>query len=177
MTATPGPQEDESPWYEKLRGDFRPDSLRVVFVGESAPDPGAGSKRFFYSDSLTHDNLFRGLMLALYDVGKDELAGRKVQWLQRFQQDGFWLVDVAERPINHLSPRERQRIRREAAPRLAQAIADAHPSHGVVVCHAATFEDFIPAARQQRLRVLHDEPIRFPLGNWRRDFVGGVRRP
>jgi hypothetical protein len=166
----------ENPWYEQLRNSYRPDAVRVVFVGESAPDPGIGSKRFFYSGELTHDNLFRGLMLALYDATSDRfLGGRKPEWLSRFQYDGFWLLDVADRPINKLTPSQRSQARRDAAPAAVARIAEAHPTSGVIVCHGPTFTDLVAAGARDALRLLHDEPIPFPLGNWRAEFATRVR--
>lgn len=165
----------EHPWYEELRHSYRPASTRVVFVGESAPDPGAGRRRFFYSPELTHDNLFRGMMLSLYGAGSGKLRHRKPDWLRRFQRDGFWLLDVAERPLNKLSPRERSQARRLAAGAAIARIAGAEPSAGVVVCHGPTFTDLVASGAKGRLHLLHDTPIPFPLGNWRGEFVVAVR--
>jgi len=36
-------------WYDSLREQNRPEEIRVLFVGESPPDPDASEKRFFYS--------------------------------------------------------------------------------------------------------------------------------
>jgi hypothetical protein len=146
--------------------------LRVVFVGESAPDPGAGLRRFFYREQLTrHDNLFRGLMKALYGATRRDLGPSKKSWLARFQRDGFWLLDVADRPINKLSPLQRSIRLRGAAPAAVARITAAAPSVGVLVCHGLTYV----ALKAAGLTLLHDEPIPFPLGNWRRVFVQRVR--
>lgn len=165
----------EHPWYEDLRNAYCPAELRVVFVGESAPDPGGGRRRFFYSPELTHDNLFRGIMLSLYDASGDELRGRKSEWLERFQRDGFWLLDVADRPLNKLKTGERSRVRRLAAEGAIARINKAKPSSGVIICHGPTFTDLVAVGAGDSLRLLHDKAIPFPLGNWRGEFVAGVR--
>lgn len=165
----------EDVWYEDLRRRYRPTMVRVVFVGESAPDPGSGRRRFFYSEQLTHDNLFRGLMQALYGVGSSDLACSKASWLARFQQDGFWLLDVANRPVNRLSPRQRLRTLRDAAPAAIARIGAAAPSVGVIVCHRPAYMALEAVGVRDALTLLHDEPIPFPLGNWRRVFVECVR--
>lgn len=41
--------------------------MRLLLIGESAPDPGSADLRFLYAPTLTaHGNLFRGVILALY---------------------------------------------------------------------------------------------------------------
>lgn len=162
-------------WYEELRHSYRPASTQVVFVGESVPDPGAGHRRFFYSPELTHDNLFRGIMLSLYGAGSSGLRDRKPDCLGRFQRDGFWLLDVAERPLNKLSPGERSQARRLAAGAAIARIVEAEPLAGVIVCHGPTFSDLVASGAKGRLHLLHDTPIPFPLGNWRGEFVVAVR--
>ena len=127
-------------WYETLREQYRPDAVKVLFVGESPPDPGDAERRFFYSPTLFRaDNLFRGLMLALYDAGPDRFRASKGEWLLRFKGDGFWLLDLTDQPVNHMSEADRRRARREAVPHAVSRMSEARPSKGVVVCHAPTF--------------------------------------
>jgi hypothetical protein len=165
----------EDLWYEELRARYQPAAIRVVFVGESAPDPRGASRRFFYSPQLTYDNLFRGLMAALYDAGSDVLDSRKPEWLERFCADGFWLLDVVDRPVNKLPTGQRSRARREAAAGAIDRIAAARPTVGVVVCHGPTFTDLERSGASGRLTLLHTEPIPFPLGNFRAEFIRRVR--
>jgi hypothetical protein len=33
-----------------------------------------------------------------------------------------------------------------------------------------------PSLRDADVRVLHDQPLPFPLGNWRAEFIAGLRR-
>ena len=90
-------------WYEKLRTQYKPDRLRVLFVGESPPDPGSGKQRFFYAPELTYDNLYRGIAEAIYGLEPDFDVRAKTVVLERLQTDGFWLIDAVERPVNKLS--------------------------------------------------------------------------
>jgi hypothetical protein len=150
--------------------------VKVLFVGESAPDPNAKQIRFFYHPVLrSADNLFRGLMLALYGADRQAVASTaKTQWLKRFQSDGHYLEDLCEVPVNHLSALERSQARRAAVPDLLKRI-DALSPRGIIVCHGATFRDIADLLRLNRLPLLHDEPIPFPLGNHRRRFGEKVR--
>lgn len=53
-------------WYDELRNRYRPPDLHALLVAESPPDPGSGERRFFYSPRLAADNLYRGVVEAVY---------------------------------------------------------------------------------------------------------------
>lgn len=155
-------------WYEELREQYRPETIEILLVGESPPDPGAGDKRFFYAPTLTrYDNLYRGVAGALYgpDIKNKPLV------LKQLKQDGFWLIDALETPVNRHTRASRRAQIREAAPRLAQRCKELAPGRGVIICHGLVFELCAATLRDSGVRVLHDEPLQFPLGNWRTQFV------
>jgi hypothetical protein len=78
-------------WYEELRARYRPEHLRVLLIGESPPDPGAGERRFFYASTLSrYDNLYRGVAEALYGEEGHLDVTAKVQTLMPLRDDGFW---------------------------------------------------------------------------------------
>jgi hypothetical protein len=82
-----------------------------------------------------------GVVQALY--GNDpafDLAAKPVV-LRRLQADGFWLIDAADRPINHLSPGPRNGRHHRRAPVATgspgcRALA---PSRGVI-CHRVVYQ-------------------------------------
>jgi hypothetical protein len=161
-------------WYDELREQYRPQRLRVLLIGESPPDPGTGARRFFYAPTLTHDNLFRGVAQAVY--GDDVNVYDKVVVLERLCDDGFWLIDAVEHPINKERSGPRRRSIEAAVPRLVERCRELAPQLGVIVCHGLVYELAAPALRRASVRVLHDEPLPFPLGNWRVRFVIGMRK-
>ena len=149
--------------------------VKVLFVGESAPDPHANQIRFFYHPVLrSADNLFRGIMLALYGADKQGLASTpKTEWLERFQNDGYYLEDLCSLPVNHLPAAQRSRARRAAVPDLISRIEALSP-RGIIVCHDGTYKDIANHLRANNLPVLHGESIPFPLDNFRARFVDAV---
>jgi hypothetical protein len=46
----------------------------------------------------------------------------------------------------------------------------------VIICHRVVYQLAVPRLRDAGVPVLHDQPLPFPLGNWRPDFVAGLRR-
>ncbi len=162
-------------WYEELRERYRPDVVRLVLIGESPPDPGDGERRFFYSPTLTYDNLYRGVAAALYgdQAGFDPSAKPAV--LDRLRKDGVWLIDAVEEPIDKRTTAARRREIAMAAPALVERVQRVAPTLGVVICHGVVFKQVAPAMRRAGVRVLHERPLPFPLGNWRADFGAGLR--
>lgn len=150
--------------------------MRLLLVGESAPDPGAEERRFFYAPTLDRrDNLFRGVVEALYaPIPRGSTGQPKRPWLERLCADGVYLVDLVPFPVDKLTSGERRRARGEHVPALV-AQAQALDPKGVIVCHAPTFAEAAPALRAAGLLILHDEALPFPLGNTRAAFVAGLQ--
>ena len=162
-------------WYEGLRDGYRPEVVRVLLIGESPPDPGDGERRFFYAPTLSRDNLYRGVAEAVYgDRGID--LRDKTRVLELLREDGFWLIDAVPEPVNRLSAYARRAAIKQAAPALVDRVREIAPERGVVICHAKVYEATAPALRAAGVQILHDAPLPFPLGNWRAQFVQGVRR-
>ena len=163
--------------YAAQRGRYLPrDHVKVLFVGESAPDPAAKEPRFFYHPVLTAaDNLFRGIMLALYGAAGNELLNTPKQgWLARFQADGYFLEDLCPLPVNYLPQSERSKARRAGVRDLIVRIKALSPA-GIIVCHAPTYRDLAGHLRANGLPLLHEQPVPFPLDSHRARFVEGVR--
>lgn len=164
-------------WYEQLRLANKPDVLRVLLVGESPPDPGLGDRRFFYAPVLAaHDNLYRGVAAALYGTEPSLDIRDKPAVLKRLRNDGFWLIDALEDPVNHLTRRERLSRLRLAAPRLAERVSELRPSEGVIVCHSLVFDACADRIRRSGIPLMHEAALPFPLGNWRARFIDEMRR-
>jgi len=165
-----------SNWYDDLRQRWKPDSIRILLVGESAPDPGAAERRFFYAPVLDRrDNLFRGVMEAFYEpIPRGSSGQPKRPWLERLRADGVYLIDLVPYPVDKLPASERRRAREEHVPAPVSTARALKPK-GVIVCHGPTFKAVAPALGAAALPLLHDDPLPFPLGNHRAAFVAGVR--
>jgi hypothetical protein len=162
-------------WYEELRDAHRPQRVRLLLIGESPPDPRDGPRRFFYAPTLAVDNLYRGVAEALYgEEGTFELQD-KPSALRRMRDDGVWLIDAVQHPVNRASMAERRKALRAGRRNLVEACAAIDPTVGVIVCHSVVFKEVAPQLRAADVSVLHDTALPFPLGNTRRRFVEGAR--
>lgn len=127
--------------YEEMRGEYRPAQVRLLLIGESAPDPREAQRRFFYAPALAPaDNLFRGVVEALYDhrFPRGSAGTSKVPWLERLRRDGVYLIDLVPFPVNGLTRGRRARARRDHLGAAVEEAGSLSPA-GVAVCHAPTF--------------------------------------
>lgn len=111
----PEPHPDVALRAEALRARYRPDPIKVLFVGESAPAGG----RFFYA---TTGQVFQSFKQAL----APDLGGSDA-FLDRFRDAGLYLDDLVLTPVNHLTPQQRMARNADAAPALAARIASYQP--------------------------------------------------
>jgi hypothetical protein len=163
-------------WYEELRERYRPERLRVLLVAESPPDPGDSERRFFYSPKLRADNLYRGVAQALYGEHDEIDILDKPAVLDRIRADGFWLIDAVDEPINKLGSAARARAIAAGVPRLVERCVELAPELGVIICHGKVYAAAAQPLREAGVVLLHDEPLPFPLGNWRAAFISGFRQ-
>jgi hypothetical protein len=104
-----------------------------LFVAESPPQ---SSDRYFYFENVKrHDWLWIALMKALYPSEWGYAAQerpRKPQWLTKFQNSGFRLVDAVKEPISG-SHRRRVALIKAAAPALIAEIRAIAPDRIVLI--------------------------------------------
>ena len=86
----------------RARKKYQPDVVRWLLVAESPPE--LGSRRFFYFDDVAGgDSLFWQTIKTLYPTDCDPTVSppreKKREFLRRFYDDGFYLLDAVEEPI------------------------------------------------------------------------------
>lgn len=108
---------------ERLRESYRPERVRVLFLGEAPPASGA----FFYRRD---SGLYRALSTT-FEEAFPRLRGR--DFLAAFCDLGCYLVDLCGRPVDRLGPRERRKARRMGEARLAEAVNRLRPLAIVVL--------------------------------------------
>jgi hypothetical protein len=115
---------------KEAQAKYRPDQIKVLFVGESPPISG---KYFYYGrNSLLHQ-MKRAL-------GEDQTAD--VDFLMKLKQRGWYLDDIVQTPVKeHVELRKKCR---EARDDLAARIRDYNPF--VVVCLLRRIRDEVEAA-------------------------------
>jgi len=170
--------EDE--WYSRLRQDWKPEHVRLLLIGESAPDDGGdqSKRRFFYAEKLSgQDALFRGVVEAVLGVPHlDSKSETKTKWLAQLRDRGIFLIDLVPFPVKGAEKKRlRASARRDSAAGCVARAAALNPD-GIIVCHKPSFRELRGPLISAGLPLLHDEGINFPLGNWRESFVADFRQ-
>ena len=124
--ATYGAAGDNESGIDALRLRYKPEHVRTLFVGESSPAQGT---HFYRANS----NLFRATRDAYADaLGADAIPAGEA-FLAFFRDQGAWLVDLADKPVNRLSDLDRREAIEAGVARLAAVIASEGPQQIVVV--------------------------------------------
>ena len=121
---------------EALRRSFRPEDIKTLFVGESAPRSG----KFFY----THNTgLYRAIKQAFN--GSDD-------FLSVFKASGFYLDDLSLVPVNGMSPGERREQCKASIPSFSRRLREYQPASIVILLRS--IDKWVrEAAAQAKLQV------------------------
>jgi hypothetical protein len=142
--------------FEDLRQLYKPNRVRVLFVGESPP----AGRTFFYAGN---SNLFRHTLEA-FQIVYGSLCGTSTDFLKFFQELGCYLDDLCCDPINKgFSVQIREQKRQEGICPLAGRLEMMNPS-AVVVTMQAIQE---PVQQAMKLAHINHQPdvLPFPAYN------------
>lgn len=113
---------------ERLRHSYRPDNVRILFVGESPP---AGDTFFYEANSV----LFHHTQEAFTRAFDRSFASGK-DFLDFFRSQGCYLEDLSLVALNRASVIKRRRHRTKGINSLAKRIRAASPATVIVVMRA-----------------------------------------
>lgn len=118
--------------YETTRQQYRPKHIKALLIAESPP-PAADvvdSSRQFYRTDFTYpdDRLFVNTIRALYpeamELSTQELAHDKKHWLERFQADGWYMIEALTQSEPHEATKKQRQARiLEELPHLLERVA------------------------------------------------------
>ncbi len=167
--------------YEDARRKYRPLRIKYLLVAESPP---ADPNRFFYfEDVRTRDSLFLETMKVLYPMDfktAAETRRRKHEFLRRFMEDGFYLIDAVDRPLGRASRSERMRSIRQAVPALLEKVRNSD-GRGVrvILISSLVYGICDRPLRDSGFEVANDRAIDFPSSGrqleFRRKFQGVLK--
>jgi hypothetical protein len=108
---------------EELRRRYRPDEIRLLFIGESPPASG----RFFYQQDS-------GLYRAIRDTFRMiDPSITDANFLAVFQAAGCYLIDLCGRPVDQLDAKQRRAVCVAGEAGLAHTIREFQPPEIVVM--------------------------------------------
>lgn len=140
---------------ELLRRRYRPNDVRVLFVGESPPASG----RFFYQQDS-------GLYRAVFETFRRvDSSLDHANFLTLFARARCYLVDLCPEPVDRLAPAPRRAACRAGEASLARAISRLRPT--TIVSVVRSIEDNVDRAASRA--GWRGEVLRLPYpGRWQR---------
>lgn len=109
----------------KIRLSYKPHKVRVLFIGESPPASG----EFFYFGG--NNSLLKYIRQAFISVYGDK-CGDGDEFLQFFKENGYYLDDLSEEPINRILEKERRQLRKANIGSLAKRLKEIHPESVII---------------------------------------------
>lgn len=157
--------------YEAVRQKYRPKHIKILLIAESPP-PSAeiqSSRQFYYTDRIrTDDRLFTNTIRALYPEAagapEPDLEAAKAAWLERFQHDGWYMIEALETSQHHeVTKHERQERIREGLPSLLKRVGVlAAPDTKIILIKSNVFEVAAEPLRAAGFMVLNTELVDYP---------------
>ena len=151
--------------FEAARQKYRPKRIEYLLIAESPPRTGSG--RFFYFEQVpTGDSLFLETMKLLYpeDYWHTKLVrSQKRRFLQRFKEDGFYLIDSTDTPMEGSRPAKKREQIAKALPSLReklQQVGDA--STRIILISSTVYEVCGRPLKDEGFNIVNDEMIDFP---------------
>ena len=151
--------------YEAIRERYRPETVKVLFVGESRPANGT----FFY---LGNSRLYKYTCRAFNSALVTSL--QIPTFLNEFCSLGCFLLDLCPEPVNHLPSPERRRVRRNGTATLSAILRDIQPCATIVVMRGiAQYVDqaYVGAGIQTD----HHYVLPFPARGHEQEYIDGLK--
>jgi hypothetical protein len=165
--------------YETTRRQYKPKRIAFLLVAESPPPTAdiQSSRQFYGSDKIRKDDrLFVNTIKALYPevAGKTEaqIEPDKEQWLRRFQNDGWYMIEALETSQKHeVTKQQRQEHIREQLPRLIERVQKlaAHDTK-IILIKSNVFDVAAEPLRKAGFTVLNTELVDYPGRFNQRDY-------
>src|ERR1051325_4716425 len=118
--------------YDDIRQQYKPVHIKMLLIAESPPPPAnvQSSRHFYRTDQIRKDDrLFVNTIKALYsetaDMTEAELEQHKHDWLKRFQQDGWYMIEALEESQVHEVTKKQRLVRiGDHLPRLNERVSE-----------------------------------------------------
>lgn len=157
--------------YETIRQAYQPAHIKYLLIAESPP-PAAhiqSSRQFYYTDRIRKDDrLFTNTIRALYpeaaEVPEVDLEEQKEAWLQRFKDDGWYMIEaLKESQVHEVTKKQRQERIRENLPWLIERVRSlAEPDTKLILIKSNVFAIAAEPLREAGFRVLNTELVDYP---------------
>lgn len=157
--------------YDDVRKQFQPTHIKVLLIAESPP-PAANiqsSRHFYRTDAIRKDDrLFTNTIKALFadaaDLTEPELEQQKEQWLRKFQQAGWYMIEALhESQVHEVTKKQRQALIAQSIPQIVERVRKlAQPDTKIILIKSNVFDVACAPLKQAGFRVLNTELVDYP---------------
>lgn len=159
-----------------LREEYKPETVKVLFVAESPPESVDEDVRFFYNPSQERwDHMYRSVMKAVFP-DFEYRPHEKGIWLSKFKEHGYYMIDATDSPVNRLSSAERRSVINSAVnEKIFQIAKLISPNTPIVLVKKNVFEAFDGPLRRAGYNVIHGSFLPFPSHGHQTRFIESCR--
>ena len=166
-------REDMIEELETIRCQYKPDQVRVLFIGESPPCKQMSGKQdfFYFGRGLLFDATWEA-----FNQFDSRLFCRKDRFLDQFRGLGCYLDDLSQKPITCLSDREKCNAREAGIVPLSKHIREYRPLAFVVVIKQ--IEEWVNEALKEAdfpaINPAYLHP--FPRSEYKKRYMAGIKK-
>jgi hypothetical protein len=159
--------------FESARQKYKPEVIKFLLIAEAPPRVEA--KRFFYfEDVQKHDSLFWETMKVLYlgdcSVTKS-LRRRKREFLEKFRNDGFYLLDATDTPMEDRRPAKKRERIEESLPSLIEKVRNVGSEDTkIILISSAVYNVCYSCLKSEGFNVINESMIDFPGPGRQKEF-------
>jgi len=168
--------------FEEARQKFKPKEIEYLLIAETPPK--SNSDRFFYFENVEkHDSLFLETMKLLYPKETElfetkEIRKRKKKFLEKFKDDGFYLIDSLDQPFEKTySTSQKVKLIKNGQKELVRKIQKLLSEKTKVILIAVpVFKANFQFFKHQNIPVINEEAVDFPGSGGQKKFKEKMRR-
>jgi hypothetical protein len=143
----------------------------MLLIAESPPPKPQiqSSRQFYYTDRIRKDDrLFTNTIRALYSeaagLSEPELEAKKEDWLNKFKNDGWYMIEALEESqVHEVTKVQRQERIRESLPRLIERVRElASSDTKIILIKSNVYEAAAEPLKQAGFNVINRGLVDYP---------------
>jgi hypothetical protein len=164
--------------YKEAADKFLPEKIKVLFIAESPPANGS----FLYFKFPKQEILLATITTAIFGDGKGyKRNDSKIGFLNILKDEGYFLIDAVEYPINTIDDRKRELIIQKEMENLIDSLKDLKSRNKIdsytkiILIKKSVFNVLNNNLKQKGYNILNKVKVDFPKYYNDRDTIREVR--
>ena len=164
--------------YKEASEKFLPENIKVLFIAESPPTNGS----FFFFKFTKQEILLTTLTTALFGDDKGFTKNdSKVAFLEKFKNEGYFLIDAVEYPINMTTDKNRELIIRKEMDNFLERLEELKKMNRVdadtkiILIKKSVYNILANVFKEKGFNILNNSKVDFPKYYNDRDTIKAIR--